>query len=80
VNNPPGERYLDIIMRGCVHYGVKQEWIDYLKTHPCTPRKKVSEFQKIPLPTDPAILAKIFTMEGTEPLRSLNTPQTKFRG
>ncbi len=41
-HNPPGERYIDIIVRGCEHYGVKKEWIDHLKTVEVTPRKSKS--------------------------------------
>lgn len=51
-HNPPGERYVDIISRGCQHYGVKQLWVDYLKTVPVTPRKHPKDFSTIAVPAD----------------------------
>src|SRR4051794_38814319 len=51
-HNPPSERYLDIIIRGCQHFNVKQSWIDWLKAHPFVPRKQPNEYKKLPEPTD----------------------------
>ena len=44
VNNPPSERYIDIMVRGCKHFGVKQEYIDWLVNHEQQPRKKLEDF------------------------------------
>jgi hypothetical protein len=41
---PSTERYIDIICRGCLHFGVEQKYIDYLRNYPVTPRKKPAEF------------------------------------
>ena len=30
----PTQRYLEIIMEGCKHFGVKAEYIDWLRSHP----------------------------------------------
>jgi hypothetical protein len=27
----PTERYLDIIVEGCRHYGVRKDWINYIR-------------------------------------------------
>jgi hypothetical protein len=32
INNPPSERYIDIMTRGALHYGVKQSYVDWLLT------------------------------------------------
>jgi len=47
------------MIRGCVHYGVKQSWIDYLKSLPVQPRKKASEFKKLP---EPPAEHKVYTL------------------
>lgn len=49
VNNPPGERYLDIISRGLKHYGASEEYITWIQSHPCTPRKQMHECRVIPI-------------------------------
>jgi hypothetical protein len=51
----PGERYLDIIMRGAVHYGVSPAYIEKLKLVPVQPRKKVHEYRRVPTPPDVTI-------------------------
>ena len=42
----PSERYLDIITRGCVHYNVKDSYIEWLKSVKFVPRKNPSEYGK----------------------------------
>jgi gamma-glutamylcyclotransferase (GGCT)/AIG2-like uncharacterized protein YtfP len=54
VNNPPSERYIDIITQGCKHYGVKQSFIDYLKSIKVIPRAEPKDFKKYPEPEDPS--------------------------
>jgi len=49
-NNPPGERYIDIITQGAQHYKVNPAFVEWLKTVKVTPRKKPSEFKKLPAP------------------------------
>jgi len=51
--NPPGERYVDIIVRGMREVGVKQEAIDNMLAVPFQPRKKAADFlaQIVPLDT-----------------------------
>jgi len=48
-NNPPGERYLDIIARGLKHFGVIDEYISWIQAHNCVPRKKLHECRVIPI-------------------------------
>ena len=51
---PPSERYIDIILRGCSHFGISGEYQAWLKTVQVVPRKKLSEFRSYPLP-DPCL-------------------------
>jgi len=48
-NQPPTERYLQIITEGCAHYGVDDEYIQHLKSLEYQPRKDPSQFQTLPL-------------------------------
>ncbi len=41
----PSERYLDIIAQGCTMYNVDKEWVNFIRTRRCIPRKCPSEFQ-----------------------------------
>merc|ERR1712157_135154 len=43
-DKPPTERYITIIIEGCEHYGVKREYIDWLKSLENQKRKDPSEF------------------------------------
>ena len=45
----PSERYLDIICRGCVAFGVAPEYINWLRSHEMVRRKLPSEYKKIPV-------------------------------
>ena len=40
----PTERYLDIIAQGCAAPGVDPQWVQYIRSHRCIPRKSASEF------------------------------------
>ena len=48
-NQPPTERYLQIITEGCTHYGVDDDYIQHLKALEYQPRKDPSQFQTLPL-------------------------------
>ena len=50
VDKPPAERYIDIITAGCKHFGVKQEYIDHLRSIEFQPRKKPEDFDKLTVP------------------------------
>lgn len=52
VNNPPDERYIDLIRRGCQHYGVDPAYIDRLNQIPAVPRRHPSTFKKLPSAPD----------------------------
>jgi len=45
----PSERYLDIISKGCEHFGVSREYIEWLRGHECVPRKDPATYRKIPV-------------------------------
>lgn len=51
-DKPPTERYLDIIWMGCEHFGVKPEYIQWLKDHEKQPRTKPEDFKAYTLPED----------------------------
>ena len=40
INRPPTERYIDIMTRGALHFGVKQSYIDWLNSIEVQPRTK----------------------------------------
>lgn len=39
VNNPPSQRYIEVMIEGAKHFGVDQKHIDFLKNHECNPRR-----------------------------------------
>lgn len=49
---PPSQRYLELIIEGCKHYGVHSEHIAMLRRIPFCPRKTPSEFASMPVPQD----------------------------
>ena len=51
----PSERYVDIISRGCQHYGVCPEYVRWLQSLPCVPRPEQSQLLSLPLPTQPRL-------------------------
>lgn len=46
----PGERYIDIITRGCEHFGVDAEYTQWLRTIPVQPRRCRDEYRSLPVP------------------------------
>jgi hypothetical protein len=84
--NPPSERYIDIITRGAKHYGVKQEFIDWLGTIKTVPRPDPKDFKKLPEPEDPTAtmtvseLAKLTGDDGTDLHLAVNFKVLKFVG
>ena len=50
VDKHPTERYIDIMVRGAIHFGVKQSYVDWLKSLEVQPRTKPEEFVKFELP------------------------------
>jgi len=49
-DKPPMERYLDLMAEGAKHFGIKQEYIDWILNHEKQPRKKPEEFDKYEVP------------------------------
>lgn len=47
----PTERYLDIIAQGCLTHGVDISWIEFIRQHPCIPRKKPADFASFAMTT-----------------------------
>mmetsp|Transcript_35119 Transcript_35119/g.76877 ORF Transcript_35119/g.76877 Transcript_35119/m.76877 type:complete len:339 (-) Transcript_35119:83-1099(-) len=45
VDQPPLERYLEILILGCEHFGVSEEYIRFLRAHDRQPRPTPDEFQ-----------------------------------
>lgn len=81
----PGERYLDIIARGCQHYGVQQHYIDWLKAQPCVPRRKPEDYRTFPIPEQTPIMhfSQLVGKDGsndTDLLCAINGKVLKFVG
>jgi len=49
-SNLPQQRYIDIIVEGCKHFGVDQKYIDWLKEQPCRPRTKPEDYLRFDVP------------------------------
>lgn len=47
IDFPPSERYIQIMVDGCRHYGVAESHIHYLEQHDSQPRTKPCDFLKI---------------------------------
>lgn len=58
-DKPPTARYIQIMSEGAESYGVKKEYVDWLKNHEKQPRKDPNDFQFYPLPEN----APTMTME-----------------
>ena len=51
----PSERYVDIISRGCQHYNVCSQYVQWLRSLPCVPRPQQSQLLSLPLPLQPRL-------------------------
>lgn len=71
-NNPPHQRYLDIMLEGANHFNVHEDQINFLKSVKCIPRPMPNEFQSIgELPAD----APLLTYEqDVEPYNGVDKP------
>jgi len=83
---PPSERYLDIIRRGAVYYGLKKEFIEWLNGIKYVPRKEAKDFARTADPPTNGLeltveeLAKYDGSNGSEVLASMNGKIIKFVG
>jgi gamma-glutamylcyclotransferase (GGCT)/AIG2-like uncharacterized protein YtfP len=50
---PPSERYIDIIVRGGKHFGMKKEFLDWLLSVTVVPRRLPKDYRKLNEPADP---------------------------
>jgi len=57
VNNPPPERYVEIMIEGATHFGVKPDYIAKLKALETVPRKAIADLVAFEVPEN----ARIFT-------------------
>lgn len=62
-DQPPLERYLHIMIDGCRHFGVSEEYIDFLSNHESQPRPIPGEFHSF---GDPPKDSPTFTLEEVE--------------
>ena len=62
-DQPPLERYLDIMIDGCRHFGVAEEYIDFLCNHESQPRPIPGEFHSFGVPPDDS---PTFTLQEVE--------------
>lgn len=51
-DKPPKERYLDIMIEGCIKYGVKESYIQWLRDHEKQLRAKPEDFKSYEVPED----------------------------
>jgi len=63
-SNAVAERYIELLVMGCEHYGVAQSHIDYLRTIPIIPRKKPHEFRKVEIPSNLPVWEKAMVATG----------------
>jgi hypothetical protein len=63
--HPPSERYIDIITRGCKHYGVSQVHIDWLFSLETTPRKERSAYLSFTVPENAKKYSTMFLKRQT---------------
>jgi len=64
-DNPPSERYLQILSEGAEHFGVDPEYINFLQSHPFEPRTKPNEYLSFDLP-GPTTEIKTYSKEEIE--------------
>eukprot|EP00775_Hariotina_reticulata_P008447 gene8447-8631_t len=62
-NSLPTERYITIITKGLRHFGADPSWIQGVAATPFTPNKKPEQYERIPLPADPASLRTFTSQE-----------------
>lgn len=48
----PTQRYIELIIAGCRHFGVAESHLEYVRSVPCTPRKAPAEFAAVPVPPE----------------------------
>jgi len=83
---PPSERYLDIIRRGAVYYGIKKEFVEWLNAVKYIPRKDPKDFNRAPDPPKDGLeltseeLAKYDGNNGSEVMAAMNGKLIKFVG
>eukprot|EP00563_Minutocellus_polymorphus_P004945 CAMPEP_0181044510 /NCGR_PEP_ID=MMETSP1070-20121207/13305_1 /TAXON_ID=265543 /ORGANISM="Minutocellus polymorphus, Strain NH13" /LENGTH=389 /DNA_ID=CAMNT_0023122961 /DNA_START=180 /DNA_END=1346 /DNA_ORIENTATION=- len=53
-DQPPLERYLNIMIDGCQHFGVSEEYIEFLRNHESQPRPTAGEFYSFGEPPEGA--------------------------
>lgn len=63
-DNLPSERYIQILSEGAAHYGVDQEYVDFLKSQPVEPRTKPIDYERFELPTGDA--CRVYTRKEIE--------------
>ena len=50
-DKPPTQRYIEIMVEGCKHFGIKQSYIDWLEGLESQPRTKPEDWKKFDVPT-----------------------------
>jgi len=56
---PPSERYLALLIEGCVQHGVDNAWVAQLRATPCTPRPTPAEFACFPSPQSDRLMSLV---------------------
>ena len=63
LDQPPLERYLDIMISGCEHFGVSEEYIEFLRNHESQPRPTPGELHSF---GEPPKGAPTYTLQEVE--------------
>lgn len=84
-DKPPTERYLDIMIEGCEHFGVKPEYIQWLRDHEKQPRRNPEDFQSWEVPAGSPIwtykqIQELTGKEGQPYYQILNNKVLEFVG
>jgi hypothetical protein len=75
-NNPPHQRYLDVMIEGLKHYKVNQKQIDLMEKQQCIPRPKPHEFKSVgEVPADAPLLEY---ENDVLPYNGIDTPQLRL--
>ena len=73
-NNPPHQRYLDIMIEGARHFNVHKDHINLLASHDCRPRPVSHEFKSFGEATGPLLSYE----NDVEPYNGATTPTLRL--
>ncbi len=75
-NNPPQQRYLELLIEGARHFQVHEKQIKFLESHECVPRPKPQEFKSFV--AAPAGAPLLSFEKDVSPFNGYNTPNLRL--